>query len=559
MKAHTITKRFLGFLVSILLLAACKDAGNNNPEPQITAIQPESGPPGTAVTITGTGFSPEATENTVRFGSTAAAVNSASESRITTQVPEDTQTGAVSVTVGNVTVTGPNFTVEPKAPGISTVEPDSGTVGRQVTITGMNFSAVPTENTVTFNGAAAQIGSASETELITEVPEGATDGPIVVTVSQKSTSGPDFNVITSGAVEVTTITSGPDPDDFDVDGYVVNVDGANGPSAVTTGKTIISNLEEGLHELLLTGVSSTCAVTNDNPQPVTITAGDTTAVTFQVSCRLIANNQMAFHSSRAGGNVDIYLMNADGSGVQRLTDHHAFDQFPAISRDGTKIAFLSNRNGGFYDIYTMNVDGSDLQQITSTDDIEFSVNWSPDSSKLVYEYFSLSDNKAEIYTINADGTGMTPLTRNSFNDGDPSWSPKRDRIAFVSDRDGAFNIYMMNPDGTDVQQITTEKTDDILPQWSPDGSKLAFVSERDDNFNIYTINSDGTDVQRITNSPASDLNPSWSPDGSKIIFDTSRNGNRDIYIIEADGRSEAKNITPGNSSDDASPYWSPVE
>lgn len=56
--------------------------------------------------------------------------------------------------------------------------------------------------------------------------------------------------------------------------------------------------------------------------------------------------RIAFSSTRAGrGNFDIYVMNADGSNLVRLTDHPAPDQDPAWAADAQSVFFTSERNG----------------------------------------------------------------------------------------------------------------------------------------------------------------------------------------------------------------------
>jgi len=191
--------KFLFISLIILGVVACSDKeGGVGPDPSpqlnINSVNPTSGPQGTVVTIEGSGFSNSASGNTVTFNGTAASVDSAAVDVITTKVPQGATSGEVKVIVDQDTATGPTFTVEASSPGISSVEPDNGPVGTKVTIKGMNFSATPAENTITFNGIKATVQSATEDQLETEVPMNATDGPIEVTVENKSTTGPDFDV-----------------------------------------------------------------------------------------------------------------------------------------------------------------------------------------------------------------------------------------------------------------------------------------------------------------------------------------------------------------------------
>src|SRR5437016_2932368 len=85
--------------------------------------------------------------------------------------------------------------------------------------------------------------------------------------------------------------------------------------------------------------------------------------------------QMPFTSTR-DGNFEIYAMNADGTGVTRLTNHPAADAKPSWSPDGTKIAFTSNRDGNF-EIYAMNTDGTGVTRLTNHAAADISPAWSP--------------------------------------------------------------------------------------------------------------------------------------------------------------------------------------
>lgn len=534
------------FLLIGIGLIGC-GGGNDIPDPEISGIQPESGPPGTAVTIFGQGFSPEISENQVTFAGTVAEITNATETEINTEVPEDAETGPIAVTVLDVTATGPNFTVEPEAPGISSVDPDSGTVGTEVTIKGMNFSPTTTDNTITFNGTEAPIRGAAADQLITEVPTGATDGPIEVIVHGKTATGPDFDVITDGTLRALIATNGPDRDE---DGYTLSVSGIGDFSTDTTDTVYVGDLQEDTYDAELTGVAGNCTVESDNPQMFDITPGDTTSVSFEVSCDAVLKNRVVFVSDRGtGGQIDLYTMIPDGSEVNQITDNSASERFPDISPDGTEIVYSQDQN-----IWVVNADGTNPVQLTTSGQ-DFSPVWSPDGSQIMYT--SNSDGDGEIMVMDADGSAQTKITDNSDVDFGSSWSPDGTQIVFSSDRDGDPEIFVSNADGSSPQKLTDNSDFDVGPTWSPEGSKIGFYTNRSGDYQVYSMDTDGNNQQMLADASSFDsFVLSWSPDGSQIVFHTDKDGNFEIYLVNDDGSSET-NLTM-NTATDLEPDWSPV-
>ena len=286
-------------------------------------------------------------------------------------------------------------------------------------------------------------------------------------------------------------------------------------------------------------------------EQITVSVAASSAAPAPTTTPASASGRIAF-DSRRDGNREIYAMNADGSGVTRLTDNDASDTFPRWSPDGQRIAFDSRRDGN-WEIYVMNADGSGVTRLTDNDAGDGYPSWSPDGQRIAF--MSDRDGNLEIYVMNADGSGVTRLTDNEANDGVPSWSPDGRRIAFRSYRDGNFEIYVMNADGSGVTRLTDNDADDGRPSWSPDGRRIAFESGRDGNWEIYVMNPDGSDVTRLTDNDASDRYPSWSPDGGRIAFHSSRDGNWEIYVMNADG-SGVTRLTD-NEANDLYPSWSP--
>lgn len=297
-------------------------------------------------------------------------------------------------------------------------------------------------------------------------------------------------------------------------------------------------------------------------------------------------DRILFDSDRSGAR-EIYMMDSDGSNVARLTHtpgEQKFSAHPAWSPGGTRIVFFSDRDRTpvkaphVLEIYLMAADGSNVQRLTHTPGEEKSSwrpAWSPDSERIAF--VSNRDELPEVYVMRADGSNLRRLTftpRHGPESGswNPAWSPDGTRIAFDSSREGPGEIYAMASDGTDVRRLTHTPApgrDCGTPAWSPDGKKIAFVSNRDAKstqgvqhaYDIYVMDADGSGLQRLTHDEKGSYRPAWSSDGRRIVFQSAREGSPEnladyeIYIMEADG-SQARRLTT-NRVFDGHPAWSP--
>lgn len=286
--------------------------------------------------------------------------------------------------------------------------------------------------------------------------------------------------------------------------------------------------------------------------------------------------RIAFFSERDGG--DLYLMNADGTGVERLMtgrrpyqpalnragDRVAFGAgdiyvlelasrtvrnltngryrlvySPAWSPDGSEIAFNAlNQAGDRWDLTVITVDGKDHRTLTRTDNANLAYpNWTPDGAQIVFH--GLGDH---IYIIDADGANLTQLTEGvSYAS---AVSPDGTLIAFYRpDRPPVGGLYVMGIDGSDPSQVSGD-VDAINtnnpPTWSPDGTRLAFATAagvgRGD---IYSADLVKGSVTQLTQTGADIFSPHWSPDGAFLAFTSRRNPLRqEIYTMNADGSNQ---------------------
>ncbi|MGN6543763.1 MAG: fibronectin type III domain-containing protein, partial [Aureliella sp.] len=134
------------------------------------------------------------------------------------------------------------------------------------------------------------------------------------------------------------------------------------------------------------------------------------------------------YDSSASGAGDLYLMDFAAKIGQRHPTMNLTADRPTTSEseadfspDGTHIVFRSSQ--GNVDLWVMNVDGSGKTQLTNTPGDELAPTWSPDGSKIAYSLRTLADgvSSQDIYMMNADGSGSEQLTFTAASESCPTW------------------------------------------------------------------------------------------------------------------------------------------
>jgi Tol biopolymer transport system component len=275
----------------------------------------------------------------------------------------------------------------------------------------------------------------------------------------------------------------------------------------------------------------------------------------------------------------IYVMNADGSGLTRVTDlpevevtNPSEQQLPwpdgdlEWSPDGTEIAFAhQSKLGQPSSLYVVDTNDRQIRLLAdrgAAADVPAnylghgwldanSFAWSPDGSRIA---FVQADDRQTtgLFVINRDGTGLNRLAGADLRDAPDygywlaglTWSPDGSRIAFVRSPWGVRGVYVINADGTDLRVVGggwrgPEGPTEQL-EWSPDGKLIAGLRNQSGGMEIFltAVNGSGprsvatADQRLLTEGDAFD----WSPDGSQLVFsDLGPNTTTQIYIINTDG------------------------
>ena len=177
--------------------------------------------------------------------------------------------------------------------------------------------------------------------------------------------------------------------------------------------------------------------------------------------------KLALSSSRAG-DPNIYICDASGAGLRRVTTGKGPDVSPTWNRKtGAQIAFVSGRTG-LPQIYTMEADGTNLQRMTDQG-YAVSPSWSPNGQFLTFSWFRKYGPGApganDIYLMDIASKQWVQLSHDGGRNDFPSWSPDGRHIVFQSSRTGSEQIWTMLADGTKVQQLTFSGRNS-QPNWS---------------------------------------------------------------------------------------------
>ncbi|MEZ5344692.1 MAG: LpqB family beta-propeller domain-containing protein [Pyrinomonadaceae bacterium] len=246
------------------------------------------------------------------------------------------------------------------------------------------------------------------------------------------------------------------------------------------------------------------------------------------------------YSKLSGDEVNIYLMDQEGSNERRLTKGGKFNIHSSVSGDGKYILFASNRSGS-YSIWRMNTDGSDPKQLTAAKNSNDVFPRTTKDGKTVFFGRQANDGgKGQLMKVSIDGGESSPfIPQSETSELLARVSPDGGSIAFTSftyDKELKKFKHLLriaSIDGGDFVEQTHEFEFDIRKnfEWSPDGKSITFA-KRSGIDNLYRLNIEDAKESEITNFNSGNLiNFAWSKDG-KDVFLVRGIINSDLVLIK---------------------------
>lgn len=346
---------------------------------------------------------------------------------------------------------------------------------------------------------------------------------------------------------------------------------------------------------------------------LTTGVGGETNPAFSPDGRLIA------FSGQYDGNVDVFVVPAEGGVPRRLTWHPGADLVLGFTPDGRSVLFASARvsnNRSYSQLFTVPVDGGQaaMLEIPYAADADIS----PDGRFIAYspfpEAFTQWKNyrggrfsRIWIFDTKTRAVEKVPQPAGRSNDVDPMWAGGR--LLFRSDRDGEFNLFALDPATKTVERLTDFKDFPVLSasagagrvvfeqagvlhlydlakaaskrltigvaadlpelreryarggQWvfadgvSPTGARAVFEFRGE----IVTVPAEKGDPRNLTRTPGvHETSPAWSPDGRSVAYFSDESGEYALHIAAQDGRGEVRKFKPaGGAGFYGAPNWSP--
>ena len=269
------------------------------------------------------------------------------------------------------------------------------------------------------------------------------------------------------------------------------------------------------------------------------------AITFAATLTIACPAEIAYVGAFGSG-LAIYVVDEFHLTPRPLTSGPV-DTAPAWSPDGARIAF-ARWVGDAPDIFMIDADGTHLTRLTYTPGQDAEPVWKPDGTALAF--LGETDGTTAAYLVDPDGANLRRFPGLPDGIGSLDWSPDGQFVAFDRIVDYQVHLFIM-----DVATEAIRQLPGVLgsrPCWSPDGSLIAFSGDP----HVGLIRPDGTGLRWLARQGGRNEHPTWSPDGTRIAYQSDYLG-RDVICVVGVATGTFVRLTDIGTSPDWNPARAP--
>jgi Tol biopolymer transport system component len=255
----------------------------------------------------------------------------------------------------------------------------------------------------------------------------------------------------------------------------------------------------------------------------------------------------------------ICIMNADGSGMRRLTtEDNVRHYYPSLAPDGQSVLYSAFRELNVYEIYDLHLSDGSVDRLTNRMGALNAPEVSPDGSSITFTRGNPNNGQLQVMVMDRNGENAGSISQ--IVGWDPTWSPDGKQILYASGSDGSVQLFVVNRNGNGLHQVSNLPAIRGRSDWSPDGQWIVTYSGPAWHREVYIMNADGSNPHQLTPSGGNSQGPSFSPDGKWVAFTAYFDKYGDdhgceIYAIRMDG-TDLRRLT-NNDYCDYQPRWGP--
>ena len=210
-----------------------------------------------------------------------------------------------------------------------------------------------------------------------------------------------------------------------------------------------------------------------------------------------------YYTSYRLGNPDIFRHDLTSGSRSAIARYSGLNTAAAVSPDGSRVAMILSK-GGSPDVYVCNADGSGLQQLTRTKEDESSPCWSPDGQWICYA--SKQSGVRGLFKVPATGgAAQRIITRGVSSPSEPDWSPDGKWIVFTAQM-GNFEICVVPATGGEVTVLVSGED----PSWAPNSRTVVFARRSGGSRRLSLLDVPTKQVKDAARISGSNSQPSWA-------------------------------------------------